>query len=374
MSDRREARGRRPGRTPPAQAERRGGPRRGGGPGGTARDRRGGGGGPPRRRPAPALRRGIRAHRARPGRGGGSGPPGTPAGGARPGAGARHRRPGRVREARGRPRPGGPHRRGGRRGLPGGTRNARGRRTLRPAEDRAAAAGGRSVAAAAHPGPADRRAAAVRASASAWRSRSAPPVTTARCAVPARRTWCASSTSWTTAPSGSRTRSGGWRASAPSWRTARTRPRRPASRPAQKEQQLGVLAGTVAAQGPGINLTIDDPRRSVEADKLLDTIQELRAAGAEAIQINDVRVVADTYFADSGGGVRIDGQQVVAAVPLQGHRQAAGPGAGAEHPRRSGADAWKRSRPRCPCARSEKIVVDALRAAKRPDYARSSSQ
>lgn len=48
----------------------------------------------------------------------------------------------------------------------------------------------------------------------------------------------------------------------------------------EKEQQLGVLAGTVAAQGPGINLTINDPTHSVEADKLLDTIQELRAAGA----------------------------------------------------------------------------------------------
>ena len=76
---------------------------------------------------------------------------------------------------------------------------------------------------------------------------------------------------------------------------------------AQKEQQLGVLAGTVAAQGPGITMTISDPGGAVEADMLLDAIQELRAAGAEAIQVNDVRVVANTYFADSGGGVEIDG-------------------------------------------------------------------
>ena len=64
----------------------------------------------------------------------------------------------------------------------------------------------------------------------------------------------------------------------------------------EKEQQLGILAGTVAAQGPGITLTINDPAGAVESDMLLDAIQELRAAGAEAIQVNGVRVVADTYF------------------------------------------------------------------------------
>ncbi|MDH6109016.1 uncharacterized protein YlxW (UPF0749 family) [Kitasatospora sp. MAP12-15] len=79
----------------------------------------------------------------------------------------------------------------------------------------------------------------------------------------------------------------------------------------QKEAELGVLAGTVKATGPGIVLTVDDPQGQVKADMLLDTLQELRAAGAEAIQINDVRVVADTYFTDApSGGVQIDGKGV----------------------------------------------------------------
>ncbi|MFD8600185.1 DUF881 domain-containing protein [Kitasatospora sp. NPDC059646] len=80
----------------------------------------------------------------------------------------------------------------------------------------------------------------------------------------------------------------------------------------RKAAELGVLAGTEKATGPGIVLTIDDPQGQVKADMLLDTLQELRAAGAEAIQINDVRVVAGTYFTDnaSGGGVRIDGKNV----------------------------------------------------------------
>ena len=47
------------------------------------------------------------------------------------------------------------------------------------------------------------------------------------------------------------------------------------------------------ATGPGIVLTISDPERKVDAPTMLDTVQELRDAGAEAIQIDDVRVVAE---------------------------------------------------------------------------------
>ncbi|GJF34171.1 hypothetical protein KNE206_68710 [Kitasatospora sp. NE20-6] len=79
----------------------------------------------------------------------------------------------------------------------------------------------------------------------------------------------------------------------------------------RKVAELGVLAGTEQATGPGIVLTINDPRGQVKADMLLDTLQELRAAGAEAIQINDVRVVAGTYFTDGAiSGVQIDGKDV----------------------------------------------------------------
>ena len=79
----------------------------------------------------------------------------------------------------------------------------------------------------------------------------------------------------------------------------------------RKVAELGVLAGTEQATGPGIMLTINDPQGHVKADMLLDTLQELRAAGAEAIQINDVRVVAGTYFTDSPSEeVRIDGRTI----------------------------------------------------------------
>lgn len=81
----------------------------------------------------------------------------------------------------------------------------------------------------------------------------------------------------------------------------------------ERRTVLGILAGTVAAKGPGIMLTISDPARKVDAAVLLDTLQELRDAGAEAVQINDVRVVASTDFLDGDpGSVRIGGTLVTA--------------------------------------------------------------
>ncbi|MGX1757869.1 DUF881 domain-containing protein [Streptomyces lydicus] len=141
----------------------------------------------------------------------------------------------------------------------------------------------------------------------------------------------------------------------------------------EKEQQLGVLAGTVAAQGPGINLTIDDPAHSVEADKLLDTIQELRAAGAEAIQVNDVRVVANTSLSDLRGGVGIDGKRVVQPYRFKviGKPQDLEPALNIPG---GVVQTLEKEQAKVSVTREEKIIVDALREAKRPDYARSSSQ
>lgn len=76
----------------------------------------------------------------------------------------------------------------------------------------------------------------------------------------------------------------------------------------QRLDSYRVLAGTVAVEGPGILVTVDDPGAVITQTMLLDGIQELRDAGAEAIQIGDVRVVASTYVAtDSTGRVLVDG-------------------------------------------------------------------
>ncbi len=73
----------------------------------------------------------------------------------------------------------------------------------------------------------------------------------------------------------------------------------------------GLLAGTLPAEGPGIDLTINDPKGAVRSATLLDTVEELRDAGAEVMQVGEVRVGVDTFFADApGGGVLADGQVV----------------------------------------------------------------
>lgn len=78
----------------------------------------------------------------------------------------------------------------------------------------------------------------------------------------------------------------------------------------ERLDSIQVLSGTVAATGPGIVLTITDPESRVSAALLLDTLQELRDAGAEAVEINGVRVVASTYFTDLDDGVAVSGQPI----------------------------------------------------------------
>ncbi|MFG2870907.1 DUF881 domain-containing protein [Streptomyces sp. NPDC048338] len=141
----------------------------------------------------------------------------------------------------------------------------------------------------------------------------------------------------------------------------------------EKESQLGILAGTVAAEGPGITLTIDDGSGAVESDMLLDAIQELRAAGAEAIQVNDVRVVADSYFSGGDGDIQIDGTKVTAPYVFKviGKPEDLEPALNIPG---GVVQTLEKEQATATVARSEKIIVDALRPAKRPDYAQSSSQ
>ncbi|MFF0569026.1 DUF881 domain-containing protein [Streptomyces sp. NPDC004041] len=140
----------------------------------------------------------------------------------------------------------------------------------------------------------------------------------------------------------------------------------------EKERQLGILAGTVAAQGPGITLTITDPARAVAPDMLLDALQELRAAGAEAIQVNGVRVVANTYFSGEAGNVQVDGKKIEAPYEFTviGKPQDLEPALNIPG---GVVQTLEKEQATVLVERSDDIVVDALRPAQQPDYARSSS-
>ncbi|MFJ8624665.1 DUF881 domain-containing protein [Kitasatospora sp. NPDC093550] len=142
----------------------------------------------------------------------------------------------------------------------------------------------------------------------------------------------------------------------------------------KKVTELGVLAGTVKATGPGIVLTVDDPQGQVKADMLLDTLQELRAAGAEAIQINDVRVVVNTYFTDlSGGGVQIDGKK--ASQPYRftvvGNPQDLTPALNIPG---GVVRTLESHQARATISQQQKVVVDALVDLKTPQYAKPASK
>lgn len=70
----------------------------------------------------------------------------------------------------------------------------------------------------------------------------------------------------------------------------------------------GILAGRLPAVGPGVELLITEPGSPVPAQVLYNILEELRNAGAEAVQVDDLRLTASSYFVDGPDGVVVDGQ------------------------------------------------------------------
>ena len=79
---------------------------------------------------------------------------------------------------------------------------------------------------------------------------------------------------------------------------------------------LSILIGTVPATGPVVTLTIEDTAPGLAPETMLDVINELRNAGAEAMQVQSgqadpkvsVRVGVDTWVGGNPGALVIDGQ------------------------------------------------------------------
>ena len=78
---------------------------------------------------------------------------------------------------------------------------------------------------------------------------------------------------------------------------------------------LSILIGTVGATGPGVTVRIEDPGPGVAPEAMLDVIDELRAAGAEAIQIGDdhqaVRAGVDTWIVGAPGALTVDSKTLM---------------------------------------------------------------
>jgi uncharacterized protein YlxW (UPF0749 family) len=72
-------------------------------------------------------------------------------------------------------------------------------------------------------------------------------------------------------------------------------------------------AGFDAVRGRGIRITVDGP---IEAHGLNDLVNELRAAGAEAIAIEDVRITESDVVADLPDGLAVENRSLGSPVTV----------------------------------------------------------
>lgn len=85
----------------------------------------------------------------------------------------------------------------------------------------------------------------------------------------------------------------------------------------QQLQALQILLGLVPVRGGGIVMTFYDPQGTIGPDVLLDTVEELRDAGAEAIEVAGVRVVASTSFTGDASAIVVSGHAARAPYVVQ---------------------------------------------------------
>jgi uncharacterized protein YlxW (UPF0749 family) len=137
----------------------------------------------------------------------------------------------------------------------------------------------------------------------------------------------------------------------------------------RRADALGVLAGTLPAAGPGLEIVVDDPRRAVAPADLLDAVQELRASGAEVLQVGAVRVGVDSAFTGAPGDVVLDGTHLTAPITVLAigdpPTMAAAlniPGGVVDTVERAGGGVRIEQR--------DRVEVPALRAIRTPQYAR----
>ncbi|MGY1592431.1 DUF881 domain-containing protein [Geodermatophilus sp. SYSU D00708] len=136
----------------------------------------------------------------------------------------------------------------------------------------------------------------------------------------------------------------------------------------QRAEALGILNGTVAAQGPGLVMTVRDPEGRVRVADLLDAVQELRGAGAETMQIDGVRVGVSTAVTGEPGALQVDGEPVsspyevhVIGSPQDLETAMNIPGGVVDRVGRQGGTVE--------ITQSDRVVVDALRPLDTPQYA-----
>lgn len=91
-----------------------------------------------------------------------------------------------------------------------------------------------------------------------------------------------------------------------------------AAQTAQKINQLAQInAGRVPVEGPGVLMHIGDDANRLTATEFVMTLGELRNAGAEAIELNGVRLSTRSAFTSDNNTIAVDG--VVLSQPYDWH-------------------------------------------------------
>ena len=137
----------------------------------------------------------------------------------------------------------------------------------------------------------------------------------------------------------------------------------------RQAEALGVLTGTVAATGPGVRITMNDPQHRIPPELLLDAVEELRNAGAEAYQVGPVRIGVDSAFGGTGGAVTLDGTALTAPYTILAIGDPPTLAAALAIP--GGVlDTVRRADGTMTTTQSQQITINALRPARTPLYAR----
>jgi hypothetical protein len=121
----------------------------------------------------------------------------------------------------------------------------------------------------------------------------------------ARRTWCGSSPTLDSRAERLRREIAELEESKLAARIGRAGPGGGGGRGAPAAEVLGILAGTLPAEGPGSRSCSRHADQRIRADSVLDAVEELRGAGPRRCRSpgasgDPVRIVAASYFVDSG--------------------------------------------------------------------------
>ena len=74
--------------------------------------------------------------------------------------------------------------------------------------------------------------------------------------------------------------------------------------------QANIMLGTTDVKGNGITVNLEDGKDLIHQEDLIMIINELKNAGAEAISVNDQRIVNTTFLSCDGNVILIDGNKI----------------------------------------------------------------